>query len=99
MGRDTSDIGFMELSFDVSDIESTLDDMIKKGAKLIVPIFEQDMGMNTSAKFAYIKDPDGSKLELVELLGLPVPYFLIRLFVNPSIIWMAKKMKILKPDC
>jgi catechol 2,3-dioxygenase-like lactoylglutathione lyase family enzyme len=98
-GRKWGDIGFMEISFDVTDVQSTLESMIKKGAELIVPPFKQDMGMNTSATFAYIKDPDGSKLELVELSGLPVPYFLIRLFVNPPMIKIAKKIKIIKPDC
>lgn len=96
VGRKWGDIGFMELCFDVSDISSTLDMVTKKGAQIIVPPYIQDMGMNTKATFAYIKDPDGSMLEFADIESLPAPYFLIRMFVNPSIIGMAKKLSLLK---
>jgi hypothetical protein len=53
------------------------------------------MGMNTLATFAYIADPDGSKLEFADISSLPVPYFVIRLFVNPFAVGIAQLLKIL----
>lgn len=95
-GRKWGDIGFMELCFDVTDIDKTLKDVTSKGAKIIVPPYKQDMGMNTHATFAYIKDPDGSMLEFANVHRLPVPYFFIRTLVNPPIIHFAKKIGIIK---
>ncbi len=95
-GRKWGDIGFMELCFDVTDINETLEEVTKKGAEIIVPPYRQDMGMNTYATFSYIKDPDGSMLEFADIHRLPVPYFLIRTLVNPPLIHFAKKIGIIK---
>ncbi len=95
-GRKWGDIGFMELCFDVTDIDKTLEEVTKKGAEIIVPPYRQDMGMNTYATFSYIKDPDGSMLEFADIHRLPVPYFLIRTLVNPPLIHFAKKLGIIK---
>jgi catechol 2,3-dioxygenase-like lactoylglutathione lyase family enzyme len=94
-GRKWGDIGIMELCFDVTDIYSTLESVTKKGAQIIVPPYNQDMGMDTYAIFAYIKDPDGSKLEFADISSLPVPYFVIRLLVNPFVVGIARKLKLL----
>ncbi|KPJ89415.1 MAG: hypothetical protein AMS17_02050 [Spirochaetes bacterium DG_61] len=94
-GRNWGDIGFMELSFDVSNIYATLEAVSKMGAKIIVPPYRQDMGMGTDATFAYIVDPDGSKLEFTDISKLPVPYIVIRLLVNPFVVNIAKKLKLL----
>jgi len=95
-GRKWGDIGFMELCFDVSNIEDTLEQVTNKGAEIIVPPYKQDMGMNTYATFSYIKDPDGSMLEFADVHHLPVPYFFIRTLVNPPVIHLAKKLGIIK---
>ena len=99
-GRKWGDIGFMEVCFDVSGINSTLESVTRMGAEIIVPPYGQNMGMNTSATFAYIKDPDRSKLEFADISSLPIPYFLIRTFVNPLFVnpftkKIAKKLGIL----
>jgi catechol 2,3-dioxygenase-like lactoylglutathione lyase family enzyme len=95
-GRKWGDIGFMELCFDVTDIDSTLDDITGKNVSITVPKHSQEMGMNTAATFAYIRDPDGSMLEFADIKSLPVPYFLIRMLVNPPLVGMARKLKLLK---
>jgi catechol 2,3-dioxygenase-like lactoylglutathione lyase family enzyme len=95
-GRNWGDIGFMELCFDVTDIDATVAEIEKKGVSLAVPIHGQDMGLGTCAKFAYIRDPDGSLLEFADIKKLPVPYFFIRTLVNPFIIGIAKRIKLLK---
>jgi catechol 2,3-dioxygenase-like lactoylglutathione lyase family enzyme len=94
-GRKWGDIGFMELAFDVTDIDETLEAVERKGVSLAAPPYVQDMGMNTHATFAYIRDPDGSLLEFANTSSLPVPYFMIRLFVNPFVVGLAKILHLL----
>jgi catechol 2,3-dioxygenase-like lactoylglutathione lyase family enzyme len=94
-GRKWGDTGLMELSFDVKDIKESLEVVTRKGALMAAPPYVQDMGLNTHATFAYFRDPDGSLLELAEISSLPVPYIMIRLFVNPFVVGMARKFKIL----
>jgi catechol 2,3-dioxygenase-like lactoylglutathione lyase family enzyme len=94
-GRKWGDIGFMEVAFDVTDIDETLEEVARKGVSLAAPPYVQDMGMNTKATFAYIRDPDGSLLEFADISRLPVPYFIIRLLVSPFVVGMAKKLKLL----
>jgi len=95
-GRKWGDIGFMELCFDVTNLDATLEDITRKGAEIAVPPYRQDMGMNTMATFSYIKDPDGSLIEFADIQSLPVPYFFIRTMVNPFTVNIARKLKILK---
>jgi len=94
--RNWGDIGFMEVCFDVSNINETLEELTKNGAKVIIPPHTQYMGLNTNATFSYIKDPDGSMLEFADIASLPVPYFMIRTLVNPLVIGLAKRLRILK---
>jgi catechol 2,3-dioxygenase-like lactoylglutathione lyase family enzyme len=94
-GRQWGDIGFMELCFDVSDIRGTVKDLTEKGVTIAVPPYTQKMGKKTEATFAYIKDPDGSLLEFAELNRLPVPYPVIRTFVNPFMVKFLKSLKVL----
>jgi len=94
-GRKWGDIGFMELCFDVTNIDETLEEVTGKGIEIAVPPHTQEMGLKTNATFAYIKDPDGSLIEFADISRLPVPYFLIRLFVNPFCTKIAKTLKIL----
>jgi catechol 2,3-dioxygenase-like lactoylglutathione lyase family enzyme len=95
-GRKWGDVGVMELCFDVDDISETLKQIEKMGIPIAVPPHSQDMGLKTHATFAYIRDPDGSLLEFADIKRLPVPYFVIRLFVNPFVISLAKKLRLLK---
>jgi catechol 2,3-dioxygenase-like lactoylglutathione lyase family enzyme len=95
-GRTWGDIGFMELCFDVDDINETLRQINTKGIPTAIPPHSQNMGLNTQATFAYIKDPDGSLIEFADIKRLPVPYIMIRLLVNPTIIKLAKKLRFMK---
>jgi catechol 2,3-dioxygenase-like lactoylglutathione lyase family enzyme len=94
-GRHWGDIGFMELCFDVSDLKTAIDSLVSRGAELAVPIYTQDMGQKTEASFAYIRDPDGALLEFAEIKSLPVPYWVIRILVNPPVVKFLKFLKIL----
>jgi catechol 2,3-dioxygenase-like lactoylglutathione lyase family enzyme len=91
-GRKWGDIGLMELTFDVTDIRESFETVTRLGAQEAAPPIDQDMGMNTHAIFSYIRDPDGSLLEFAEIVSLPVPYFMIRLFVNPFVIGAARRL-------
>jgi len=95
-GRKWGDIGFMELCFDVNNIDDVLEKVTRKGAEIAVPPYKQDLGLNTMATFSYIKDPDGSLIEFADVQSLPVPYFFIRTMVNPFTVNIARKLKILK---
>lgn len=95
-GRKWGDIGFMELCFDVDDINLTFEEMHARGVSKAIPTHSQSMGLNTYASFGYIRDPDGSLLEFADIKSLPVPYILIRLLVNPFFIGIAKRLGIIK---
>ena len=66
-GRRWGDIGLMEMAFDVSDLAGTVNGIISKGAELYHPPTRVDMGSGTIGSFAYIKDPDGNTVEMVEV--------------------------------
>ncbi|MFW6113872.1 MAG: VOC family protein, partial [Actinomycetota bacterium] len=66
-GRRWGDIGLMEMALDVTDLGDTLNGLIARGAELFHPPTRVDMGSGTVGSFAYIKDPDGSIMELVEV--------------------------------
>lgn len=64
-GRRWGDIGLMEMAFDVNDLAGTTNGLISRGAELYHPPTFVDMGSGTAGRFAYIKDPDGSVVEMV----------------------------------
>jgi catechol 2,3-dioxygenase-like lactoylglutathione lyase family enzyme len=66
-GRRWGDIGCMELSFDVSGLENVVSDIKSKGIKIYLPPVEIDMGTGSKGVIAYIQDPDGTIIELVEI--------------------------------
>ncbi len=66
-GRRWGDIGLMEMAFDVSDLASTVNDLMARGAKLYHPPTRVDMGSGTAGRFSYIKDPEGNVVEMVEV--------------------------------
>lgn len=66
-GRRWGDIGLMEMAFDVSDLPGTVNQVLARGAELYHPPTRVDMGSGTIGSFAYLKDPDGNVVELVEV--------------------------------
>jgi catechol 2,3-dioxygenase-like lactoylglutathione lyase family enzyme len=66
-GRRWGDIGLMEMAFDVSDLAGTASGLIARGAELYHPPTRVDMGSGTIGSFAYIKDPEGNVVEMVEV--------------------------------
>lgn len=66
-GRRWGDIGLMEMAFDVSDLSGTVSGLISRGAELFHPPTRVDMGSGTIGSFAYIKDPEGNVVEMVEV--------------------------------
>jgi catechol 2,3-dioxygenase-like lactoylglutathione lyase family enzyme len=67
-GRRWGDIGCMEFCMDVSDLEATVADAETKGAKVYLPPVDIDMGSGSRGKVAYIRDPDGTVVEFVEII-------------------------------
>lgn len=66
-GRRWGDIGLMEMAFDVRDLAGTVSGLIARGAELYHPPTRVDMGSGTIGSFAYIKDPEGNVVEMVEV--------------------------------
>ena len=66
-GRRWGDIGLMEMAFDVRDLPGTVNQVLARGAELYHPPTRVDMGSGTIGSFAYLKDPDGNVVELVEV--------------------------------
>lgn len=73
-GRGWGDQGIMELCFDVNYISATFQGLVEKGAQALVEPNEEDFEMdgNSSAFFAYVSDPDGTFIELAEIVSFPV---------------------------
>ena len=66
-GRRWGDIGCMELCMDVSDLEDVVAKMQAKGVEIYLPPVEIDMGSGSKGRVAYIRDPDGTIIELAEV--------------------------------
>ena len=69
-GRRWGDIGCMEFCMDVSNLESTVEEAKGKGAPVYLPPCEIGMGSGSKGKVAYIRDPDGSIVEFVEICSI-----------------------------
>jgi catechol 2,3-dioxygenase-like lactoylglutathione lyase family enzyme len=69
-GRRWGDIGCMEFCMDVSDLEGTLREAKSKGAPVYLQPCEIDMGSGSKGKVAYIRDPDGTIVEFVEICSI-----------------------------
>ena len=65
--RRWGDIGQMECCFDVSDIQETVDYLQSKDVEIVLPPTFLNMGSGSSGFFAYIRDPDGNLVEMVEV--------------------------------
>ena len=66
-GRRWGDIGCMEFCLDVTDIETTTEEIRSKGVDTFLDPTEVDMGSGTKGVFVYIRDPDGTIVELAEV--------------------------------
>jgi catechol 2,3-dioxygenase-like lactoylglutathione lyase family enzyme len=75
--RRWGDIGCMEFALDVADVKSTYDSLVALGAEPYVPPTHMDMGSGSVGSFAYVKDPDGNTVEMVEVNKV--------MFVPPSV--------------
>jgi len=66
-GRRWGDVGLMEVALDVTELEATVEEARKKGATLVLPPTRLDMGTGSVGRFAYLADPDGNWVELLEV--------------------------------
>ncbi len=64
--RRWGDIGMMEMAFDVDDIAGTVNSAIAGGASICLAPMRVDMGTGSAGSVAYVTDPEGNYLELVE---------------------------------
>ena len=69
-GRRWGDIGCMEFCMDVSNLEAAVEDAKNKGAPAYLQPCEVDMGSGSKGKVAYIRDPDGTIVEFVEIRSI-----------------------------
>ena len=66
-GRRWGDIGQMEACFEVDDIKAAVEELKAMNMVVYHPPTFMDMGSGSHGSFAYIKDPDGSLIEFVEV--------------------------------
>jgi catechol 2,3-dioxygenase-like lactoylglutathione lyase family enzyme len=76
-GRRWGDIGCMEFALDVDDVKSTFESLVAGGAERYQPPTLMDMGSGSVGSFAYVKDPDGNTIEMVEVSKV--------MFVSPAV--------------
>ena len=69
-GRRWGDIGCMEFCMDVSHLEGAVEAAKAKGAPVYLPPCEIGMGSGSKGKVAYIRDPDGTIVEFVEICSI-----------------------------
>ncbi|NOY69262.1 MAG: hypothetical protein GXP53_07180, partial [Deltaproteobacteria bacterium] len=65
--RRWGDIGCMEFCMDVFDLEGTINALKRKGIKPYLKPVDVDMGSGSRGKVAYIRDPDKTIIEFVEI--------------------------------
>lgn len=69
-GRRWGDIGCMEFCMDVSNLEGAVQEAKGKGAPVYLQPCEVDMGSGSKGKVAYIRDPDRTIVEFVEICSI-----------------------------
>ncbi len=70
--RNWGDLGFIHVCFDVNHMQNLKEALSKSGIELTVDSQNEfDMG-NAAGRFAYLEDPDGTLLELVETYKIPI---------------------------
>ena len=66
------DIGFIHLCFDIRNMDAMIKDAEKAGFPFQVKVTEEfDMG-DANGKWGYLEDPDGTLIEFVETLKVPL---------------------------
>ena len=65
------DLGYIHLCFDIIDMDALREDCKAFGCPFQVDSGDFDMG-EAAGKFAYIEDPDGTLIEFVETLKVPI---------------------------
>ncbi len=76
-GRRWGDLGCMEIALDVTGLRDVYGGMLEAGAESYCPPTRIDMGSGSIGSFAYVNDPDGNILEMVDVEKV--------MFVSPSI--------------
>jgi catechol 2,3-dioxygenase-like lactoylglutathione lyase family enzyme len=66
-GRRWGDIGQMEACFEVDDVRAAVEELKSMNMEVYHPPTYMDMGTGSKGSFAYIKDPDGTLIEFVEV--------------------------------
>jgi len=66
-GRRWGDLGCMEIALDVTGLKDVYDGMLAAGAESYHPPTRIDMGSGSIGSFAYVNDPDGNILEMVDV--------------------------------
>ena len=69
-GRLWGDVGCMEFCLDVSDLLATVAVMKEKDVDIYLPPIEMSMGTGSKGFLAYIRDPDGTTVEFVEVQSI-----------------------------
>lgn len=71
-GRNWGDLGFIHVCFDVNGMSYLKQNLNSIGVKFTVDSENEfDMG-NAAGRFAYIEDPDGTLIEMVETYKIPI---------------------------
>lgn len=71
--RQWGDLGYIHLCFDVKHMEAIKAEFAEKGHPFTVDSGSSDFDMGEAAgHFAYVEDPDGVLIELVETLKIPI---------------------------
>ncbi len=76
-GRRWGDLGCMEIALDVTGLQDVYGGMLAAGAESYCPPTRIDMGSGSIGSFAYVNDPDGNILEMVDVEKV--------MWVSPSI--------------
>jgi len=70
--RNWGDLGFIHVCFDVNHMDSLKENLKKSGFPMTVDSQNEfDMGA-AAGRFAYIEDPDGTLIEMVETFKIPI---------------------------
>ncbi|MCX7710981.1 MAG: VOC family protein [Clostridia bacterium] len=83
--RRFGDVGISEIGMEVDCMRSSFGGLKEGGVKVLVEPTEFDLGLGPRGTLAYIEDPEGNVIELVELKSLfkLPPIVLDRLFIRP----------------
>jgi catechol 2,3-dioxygenase-like lactoylglutathione lyase family enzyme len=85
-GRRFGDPGITEVALDASDVWGEFERLTASGARPLVPPVKFDWGFGPSGTLAYLADPDGVVIELVDLARMfwLSPRWLDRLVLRPA---------------